>query len=442
MNIKYSIIIPTLNEELFIEKVLKSFDKIDRCEIIISDGGSTDKTIEIAKMHSVKVVESKPGRGIQLNNGAKASSGEILCFLHADTILSTNAFILLDEYFKNSEKKICRFKLGFDLNHWLLDRYKTFSKYDSLFTRFGDMFIAVRKDFYDELGGYPNWKSFEDVEYLRKASKISKVKVLNAKVCSSARTFTKYGLIRQQIYNGYLMSKYLLGFRKFIEENHYYNRTQKIKRASIILFVKYPVEGKVKTRLAKTVGNTIATKLYRLFAESIFSFTSDINTSYKYIFFSEKNEESLIRKWIGKKYFYVSQDGDDLGERMKNAFRLVFSHGAKKTIIIGTDIPDLSKEIIEESIDKLDKSDLVIGPSPDGGYYLLGIKKYQPFLFDGITYSTNTVLQETIKKAKDNGLTYHTLDLLADIDNEEELKNWLDKGNNKMLIKEISKIYN
>ena len=167
-----------------------------------------------------------------------------------------------------------------------------------------------------------------------------------------------------------------------------------------------------------------------------------INKSYKYIFYSEINEESLVRNWIGKKYFYASQKGDDLGERMKNAFKLVFSHGAEKAIIIGTDIPDLTNELIENAINKLDEKDLVIGPSPDGGYYLLGMKKYNPFLFEGITYSTNNVFGETIKIAEQNSLSYQILDSLLDIDTEEELIKWLDKGKNKMLIKQISKIYN
>ena len=236
MSLKYSIIIPTLNEELYLEKVLISLSNFNNCEIIIADGGSSDKTIDIARKFSVTVADSQPGRGVQLNRGVKISSGDIICFLHADTLLPSNAFNLLNDFFENAENKICRFKLGFDIGHWLLDRYKTFSRYDTLFTRFGDMFIAVRKEFYDELEGFPNWKIFEDVEFLRKASLITKVNVINAEVVSSARTFTKYGLIKGQIYNGYLFAKYLLGFRKFIEENNYYNRRQKINRASIIIF--------------------------------------------------------------------------------------------------------------------------------------------------------------------------------------------------------------
>lgn len=442
MKLKYSIIIPTYNEELFIEKVLKSLAKIENSEIIIADGGSSDKTIEIAKEYNVKIVKSKAGRGIQLNEGVKISGGEILCFLHADTLLPENGFNLINEFFKNSDNKICRFKLGFDISHWLLDRYKTYSKFDTVFTRFGDMFIAIRKNYFDEIGGFPNWKTFEDVEFLSKASAKVKIGILNSEVISSARTFTKFGLINQQIYNGYLMTKYLLGFRNFIVENRYYERKQKHINAAIILFLKYPVKGKVKTRLAKSIGDEKAVRLYKKLAENVLESISNLTNSYKYIFYSEKEEKDLIRNWIKEKYFFAAQNGEDLGERMKNAFNLVFSHGAKNVIIIGSDIPDLSKEIIDEAIDKLDENDIVIGPSPDGGYYLLGMKKDSPFLFDKIIYSTSSVLDETIEKIKENKLTYHILQTLEDIDTEDELKEWLKLGKNKKLQLEINKIYN
>jgi rSAM/selenodomain-associated transferase 1 len=357
-------------------------------------------------------------------------------------LLPENAFDLINGYFNNINNKICRFKLGFDINHWFLDRFKTYSNFDTKFTRFGDMFIAVRKNYFNEIGGYPNWKTFEDVEFLRIASAKTKIGILNSEVISSARTFTKFGLINQQIYNGYLMTKYLLGFRNFIVENRYYEREQKQISASIILFLKYPVKGKVKTRLAKTIGDEKAVRLYKKLSENIIATISKLSNSHKYIFYSEKEEKDLINNWIKDKCFFAAQDGEDLGKRMKNAFNQVFSHGARKVIILGSDIPDLSKEIIEEAISKLDENDIVIGPSPDGGYYLLGMKKYSPFLFDNIIYSTNSVLEETIGKIKKKKLSYHILQTLEDIDTEDELKEWLKMGKNKNLQLEIIKIYN
>lgn len=441
MRPKYSIIIPAFNEELFLEDSLESLKKFENYEVIISDGGSSDDTLKIAEKFNAKIVNSKPGRGIQLNKGIDAANGEILCFLHADTALPDNAFELLEEFFQDIENKICRFKLGFDVDHKLLNRYKRFSKYDTPFTRFGDMFIAVRKNFTGKIGGYPNWKVFEDVEFLRKAARLSKVNVLNAEVISSARTFTKHGLIAQQLFNISSFVKFFLGNKRITNESKYYDREMKKISASIILFVKYPVEGKVKTRLGETTGNKKAAEIYSLLAENIIGNVKRLKNTYNYIFYSDDSEKDKIKSWIKGSCFYAPQKGNGLGERMSNAFKLVFGHGAKKALIIGTDIPNLSTEIIEQAITKLDEFDIVIGPSPDGGYYLLGMKKFIPGLFKDITYSTSSVFVETIRKTEDMNLTHYILDEKADIDTEKELKNWLQNSQSNILKQKINAVY-
>lgn len=441
--IKYSIIIPTLNEELFIAKNIKLIRNVNpEVEIIIADGGSEDESLTIAANQNVKIINCTTGRGVQLNEGARAANGEILIFLHADTFLPQNAFVLFDKYFAEKENKICRFELGFDIENRVMDIYTRFSKYDSVLTRFGDMCIAVRKDFFNAVGGYPNWNYFEDVEFLRKASRQTKIFTLTHTVISSARTFTKFGLINQQIANGYSMLKYLLGFRKFIEENKYYSRKMKPKSASIIIFARYPVEGKVKTRLAANIGNKYAVEFYKLISRKIINRIKVIRNSYKYVFYSDEKEKDIVKKWLGRSFLYSHQEGNDLNERMTDAFRKVFSHGANKVIIVGTDIPDLSKELINKAISDLDKNDVVIGPSKDGGYYLLGMKKFTPGLFEDIEFSTETVFAKTIEKIKMLGLTYTTLETLQDIDTEDDLVRWINDHKKTKLKNEIELIYN
>ncbi len=355
--------------------------------------------MNISKDYNVKIINSAKGRGVQLNNGAKTATGEFLIFLHADTFLPDNAFDLIEEFFSKSENKICRFLLGFDFNHKLLDLYSKFSTYNTQFTRYGDSAIIIRRTFFDELAGYKNYEAFEDVEFLKRASKLSHIKVLDASVISSSRRFIQNGIIKKQLFNFLLFIGYLLNVNtKFLSKM--FNKKLNKRTDSIIVFIRYPSKGKVKTRLAKTTSSELAVTFYKSCAENLVRNIKKIPSINRFIFYSDKTEKKEIISWLGNKLFFASQEGDDLGTRMKNAFEKVFNSGSQKVIIVGTDIPDLSKEIVIKAFKLLDSNDVVIGPSKDGGYYLLGMKKMNAQLFEGIQYSTYSVLNETLIKIK------------------------------------------
>ena len=169
---KYSLIVPCLNEAKFITECLRSIRKsFGSDEIILVDGGSSDKTLELAYHFDVRIIKSPKGRGIQMNAGAEKASGDILIFVHADTFIPDNAKQLIENEFANPINKIATFRLGFDADHKILNFYSKFSNYDSIFTKFGDQCIIIRKNFYQQIGGFPNWNIFEDVQLLRKARK-------------------------------------------------------------------------------------------------------------------------------------------------------------------------------------------------------------------------------------------------------------------------------
>ncbi len=410
-------------------------------EIILVDGGSSDQTVNSCLRYNVKIVRSRRGRGVQLHEGAKAASGDLLCFLHADTFLPENAVELLDDFFKDERNRICRFRLGYDIEHPLLHNYSRLSRFDFPFTRFGDMGITVRKDFYFSIGGFRAWNFMEDVDFLRKASSKTKVSVLPAYVKSSARAYLRYGFVRKQMKNVLMMTKYFLGFRRYIEQNEYYSKKVKTSRASMIVFVRYPSEGKVKTRLAAALGNHDAKEIYKRIAERIFSEVGKARKVHRYAFYSDGDDREQIGKWLGRKFLLANQEGELLGERMLSAFMKVFSHGAEKAIIIGTDIPDLTGGIVEEAIAKLDQHDVVIGPAKDGGYYLLGMKKIHASLFERIEYGTSSVLSQTVDRIDELGLSYCLLRELRDIDTEEDLANWIDKGGDSSIKREVGFVY-
>ena len=199
------------------------------------------------------------------------------------------------------------------------------------------------------------------------------------------------------------------------------------KDTAIIVFTKYPAEGKVKTRLAKTMGNKFAASFFRVCAEHTFSelLKAEEMGCDLFLFCSEEKEIEQVMKWTGNNFKYYSQQGSDLGIKMYNAFKTVFTKGYKKAIIIGTDSPDISNNLIQSAISILENYNVVIGPANDGGYYLLGFKSKLIDLFSGIEWSTNSVFDNTIEKLNSSKLNYVILDELTDIDTLEDLQYWL-----------------
>ena len=188
-------------------------------------------------------------------------------------------------------------------------------------------------------------------------------------------------------------------------------------RDALIIFIKNPVIGKVKTRLAATVGNDLALVIYKKLIEHTLTIIKDVNAD-KYIFFSERIDDNIGDSNI---FFKKVQAGTDLGEKMKNAFEQLFKNNYKNICIIGTDCPGISEDTFEEAFTKLNKDNVVMGPAEDGGYYLLGMNKFNENLFNEIVWSTAQVLQTTIEKCIENNLRFTLLKKLSDIDEEKDL---------------------
>jgi rSAM/selenodomain-associated transferase 1 len=187
---------------------------------------------------------------------------------------------------------------------------------------------------------------------------------------------------------------------------------------ALIIFTKNLIHGKVKTRLAATIGNDKALAVYKQLIHDTIELTNQLPVP-KFLYYSDSIEPH--DNWSNKIYTKKLQSGAGLGEKMKNAFTDLFELGYNKVLIIGTDCPELSHAIIISSFHNLDSHDVVIGPATDGGYYLLGMKKLCPGLFKDISWSTDQVLQQTLRACVDSGLSNLLMDELSDIDNEEDL---------------------
>jgi rSAM/selenodomain-associated transferase 1 len=205
-------------------------------------------------------------------------------------------------------------------------------------------------------------------------------------------------------------------------------RSVKLDDRCLLFFVKNPERGKVKSRLAAVIGGDSAVRLYKNLVAQMLS-TLKEGTFPTYICFFPKNAEKSTKNWLGREYRYMPQNGRDLGERMRNGFIEAFEMAFKRVVLIGSDIPDLPLEFIEEAFIRLNKNDVVIGPAFDGGYYLIGFKDktFFPQLFEGIAWGRKTVFDETMKKLKRSRRAVHTLPYQRDIDTAKDLKYLKDK---------------
>ncbi|WP_299553913.1 TIGR04282 family arsenosugar biosynthesis glycosyltransferase [Seonamhaeicola sp.] len=188
-----------------------------------------------------------------------------------------------------------------------------------------------------------------------------------------------------------------------------------MNKALVIVFVKNIKLGKVKTRLAKTIGDQAAFEVYselvKITEKALEHLTID-----KRIYFSDAVVET---KWHG--LYKTVQKGHDLGARMKQAFQKGFEDGYERIVLIGSDLPDIKARHIENGLSALNDNNMVFGPAEDGGYYLIGMSEMHALVFENKPWSQSNLLKETLDELKANHITFSTLEPLNDIDTFEDL---------------------
>jgi len=182
-------------------------------------------------------------------------------------------------------------------------------------------------------------------------------------------------------------------------------------KPALIIFVRNPVLGKVKTRIAASIGDEKALAVYKFLLEHTKYITEGLPVA-RFVFYADEIVKNDL--WLG--YEKCLQGGIDLGERMNNAFEDIFVKGFKKIIIIGSDCYALDEQLISDAFLKLEKYEIVIGPAADGGYYLMGMQSPFKNLFQDITWSSNSVFDETINQIQQQKLSFYLLPLLNDVD--------------------------
>jgi rSAM/selenodomain-associated transferase 2 len=196
-----SIIIPTLNEEKLIERTLLAVkERAPDAEVLVVDGGSSDATVALASKHA-RVISAKRGRGGQLNAGVQATTGDLLLFLHADTIPDADGIAELIEVMQDEHVLGGAFRMRFDNPRPLYKRVSENVAMRSLRTKSytGDQGIFTRRSAFEQLGGHRDWPFMEDVDYSERMGKAGPVALLKHEVETSARRHEHWGLLRTQL---------------------------------------------------------------------------------------------------------------------------------------------------------------------------------------------------------------------------------------------------
>ena len=194
----------------------------------------------------------------------------------------------------------------------------------------------------------------------------------------------------------------------------------------LIIFTRFPEPGKAKTRLIPALGDVAAADLHRQMTERTLAQVKLLQQSHLVgveVWFAGGDRDRM-QTWLGDDLQYQPQLEGDLGDRMAQAFQTAFDGGVKAAVIIGTDCPELTAGILTKAFQSLQQTDLVVGPATDGGYYLIGLRRFEPELFKSIAWSTERVFQQTVDIANKLNLSLSCLPTLTDIDRPEDLPVW------------------
>jgi uncharacterized protein len=189
---------------------------------------------------------------------------------------------------------------------------------------------------------------------------------------------------------------------------------------ALILFARDPILGKVKTRLSPFLEEDVILKLYSCFLQDSLDNIRQVENVDRFVGVAPSNESGFFTGRLGSDFHIFVQEGENLGDKMRKAIQDRFAEGYERVVIIGSDSPSLPSSYIYRAVGS-DK-DMVLGPSTDGGYYLIGMRGKVVEIFKDVTWGTETVLQETCEHLEQNGASLELLPVWYDVDTPEDLK--------------------
>lgn len=221
-----SIIIPVLNEEENLERLLSSLKRFEGAEVIVADGGSTDRTPEIARHRGIRVVTGPAGRGVQQNAGARVARGDVLVFLHCDALVPDDFVSALQKVLDTPGIAAGAFRLKIDAEGlaYRMVEWGANVRAKCLGLPYGDQVLFMTREAFERAGGFPNQPLLEDVELVRRLKKFGRIGIAGTAVGTSARRWQRLGAVRTMLVNQLILIGYVLGVSPQTLARWYYGK--------------------------------------------------------------------------------------------------------------------------------------------------------------------------------------------------------------------------
>jgi len=421
---------PVLDEALQIERRLQALQPLRRSgvEIIVADGGSSDGTAQLAAPLADRVLAAPRGRAAQMNAGAAASRGGILLFLHADTTLPDNALPAIRQAIAGGGAW-GRFDVRIDGRHPLLSLVGRMMNWRSRLTGIatGDQAIFVRREVFEDLGGYPDLPLMEDIALCAALRRHSAPACLRATVATSGRRWETHGVLRTVLLMWRLRAAYFFGAdpAQLARRYGYRPRTagRPVESIGIAVMAKAPIAGYSKTRLIPQLGAEGAARLQRRLTLRTLATARAAETGPVTLWCAPDNRQRFFRA-VQRRFGVAlrTQPELDLGARMAHIFA---AGGSRPLLLIGTDCPALTADHLRQAAQALrDGADASFITTEDGGYFLVGLQRPAAELFSGIAWSTEHVMAQTRRRLSALNLRWQETARLWDVDRAEDLTRW------------------
>ena len=424
---RLSIIVPVLDEAADIEAALAVLQPLRAAghEVIVVDGGSGDRTLEIAIPLVDAALAAPRGRAHQMNAGAAAAHGDVLLFLHADTRLPDDAVQAIARAL-GAGRPWGRFDVTIagvsPMLPWVATMMNQRSRFTGIAT--GDHAMFATRELFEAAGGFPPMPLMEDVAFSKTLRRLAgRPACLAERVVTSGRRWDRHGAWRTIAMMWQLRFDYWRGIDPSALARRYAARPA--RRLPVLqVFAKDPVPGAVKTRLAATIGSAAAAHLYgelveRTLRVAVAARAAGVVCDVE-LWCEPDERRPAFAAWRAQYRLTLQTQSDgDLGARMHRALASSLARGTP-ALLIGTDCPVLDVRYLERAAKSLDDGDVVLGPAEDGGYVLVGLAR-DVDVFSGVAWSTPDVMAATRAKLEALGVAWRELPPLWDLDTPDDL---------------------